>query len=304
MTTEQPVTADFQQLQAALTAAQQQTAVHQQPVAPPHVFDINERLSILVHADAKVGKSTLAATMPKPICVVDAEGSWRFTSGRKVYWNPLMDPPPVYDGGWDVCVVHVQNWQTVVQVMQYIRSGQTQFVSLALDSVTVLQKRLKENLKGTEAMQIQDWGNLLTQMDSVLGGVRDMCLIPELSIRCVMFVAETALKDGKWRPAMQGQIERSLPYMVDVCGYLYQYKQLDDNGQLTADQRHLWIGLHDDFVSGSRVVERLGQVVLVPPPPPGQTGTVIEDWMKALFVPAPTPNQTTQTAMMNQEITS
>jgi hypothetical protein len=259
------------------------------PMAPPYQFGVHERLSVLVHADAKVGKSTLAATMPKPVCVLDAEGSWRFTSGRKVFWNPLSEAPPVYDGSWDICVVHVQNWMTVEVVLNAVRAGHFQVVSLALDSITVLQKKLKENLKGTEAMQIQDWGNLLTRMDAVLGGVRDMCLIPELSIRCVMFVAETALVDGKWRPAMQGQIARSLPYMVDICGYLYQYKQLGEDGQPTVDQRHLWIGLHDQFVSGSRVTERLGQVVLVPPPPPGQTGSVIEDWMKTLFVPQPQP---------------
>jgi hypothetical protein len=64
---------------------------------------------------------------------------------------------------------------------------------------------------------------------------------------------------------------------------------MDENGQPTVDQRHLWIGLHDQFISGSRVTERLGQVVLVPPPPPGHTGTVIEDWMKTLFVPQPQP---------------
>src|SRR6266516_4777823 len=52
------------------------------------VFDTHERLSALIHGDTKLGKSTLANTAPKPCLVLDAEGSWRFTIGRKIYWNP------------------------------------------------------------------------------------------------------------------------------------------------------------------------------------------------------------------------
>ena len=35
-------------------------------------------LSVLIHAAAKVGKSTLSSTAPPPILVLDVEGSWKF----------------------------------------------------------------------------------------------------------------------------------------------------------------------------------------------------------------------------------
>lgn len=261
-------------------------------IAIPMEFGVNDRLSGLVHGGAKVGKSTVTATVPKPAIVLDAEGSWRFTSGRKIYWDPVNQPPPVYDGTWEICVVHTRQWNTVETVLAYAQTGQLPFVSYVLDSITVLQKRLKkelDDLRGADGYKF--WAALLDRMDDTIVGFRDLTLIHELPVRCVMFVAETILKDGKWRPSMQGAISNSLPYTVDVCGYLYQYKENDPMGALVRDERHLWIGLHDQFVSGSRVIERLGQSVLVPPPPPGETGTVITDWMRTLFHPRPIPMQ-------------
>lgn len=256
----------------------------------PMEFGVQDRLSVLVHGGAKVGKSTVTATVPKPALVLDAEGSWRFTSGVKVYWDPLTQSPPVYDGTWDICVVHTQSWTPVETVLAYAKTGQLPFVSYVLDSITVLQKRLKkelDDLRGADGYKF--WSALLDKMDDTIVGFRDLTLIHELPVRCVVFVAETVNKDGKWRPSMQGAIANSLPYTVDVCGYLYQYKEVDAMQQLLRDERHLWIGLHDQFVSGSRVTERLGQSVLVPPPPPGLTGTVITDWMRTLFHPRPVP---------------
>lgn len=269
----------------------------------PMEFGPHDRLSGLVHGGAKVGKSTVTATVPKPALVIDAEGSWRFTSGRKIYWNPLTEPAPVYDGTWEICVVHTRDWPTVQSVLAYAQTGQLPFVSYVLDSITVLQKRLKkqlDDLRGADGYKF--WGALLDQMDDTVVGFRDLTLVPELPVRCVMFVAETIQKDGKWRPSMQGAIGNSLPYTVDVCGYLYQYKEIDPtSGQITRDERHLWIGLHDDFVSGSRVIERLGQSVHVPAPPFGETGTVITDWMRTLFHPRPIPTLATPTGAPTEQ---
>lgn len=35
-------------------------------------------LSMLVHANSKIGKTTLAATAPLPLVVLDAEGGWKW----------------------------------------------------------------------------------------------------------------------------------------------------------------------------------------------------------------------------------
>lgn len=260
------------------------TAVPAPILAPSQHFDVHQRLSLLVHALSKKGKSSLSSTAPKPALVLDAEGSWRFIPVRQKHWDPYTEQPPVYDGTWDVCVVHVREWG----VVEYVYAWLTQrvdmpFVSVVIDSITELQRRCKENLKGTDSMKIQDWGDLLTRMSNTIRNYRDLCLIKEIAVRCVVFVAETKEINGRWVPSMQGQIASALPYWVDVCGYLYPAYLEDTNGQLTIEVRKLWVGPHPQFEAGERVQGRLGYEQTVVKPPPGQVGRDIEDWMMTVF---------------------
>lgn len=259
-------------------------------------FSPNERLSILIHAASKLGKSTLSGTAPKPILVLDAEGSWRFIAMRKIYWDPDTGPPPEHDDTWDACVVNVQRWETVESVYRWITQYQTPFVSVVVDSITELQRRLKQNLVGTEAMKMQDWGVLLAKMDDKIRGYRDLTLIPNINVRCVVFIAETRQRhtDNKWVPFMQGQIGVALPYWLDIVGYLYPDYEYDENGQPQREVRRLWISPHPEYEAGERVQGRLGQYVTVQRPAPGTSGSDIEDWMRVIFGLTP-PTATVET---------
>lgn len=235
---------------------------------------MSSSLSVLVHAPAKVGKTTLATTCPTPMCVLDAEGGWKFvrTAGyrterplRRVEWDPRVGPPPRYDGTWDFCHVIVREWATFVQAYQYLaRTDLHDFRSLVLDSVTEAQRKLKMNLRGTEQMRIQDWGDLLMHMDMLIRNMRDLVLLPQPNpLRVVMFIAETEMKDGAWRPAMQGQIGRALPYWVDICGHLYTQREQDSNGQATEKLKKLIIGegVVPTIITGERVQGALPDIV-------------------------------------------
>jgi hypothetical protein len=265
-----------------------------EPVAtvptPPQVFSTHQRLSMLIHGMSKRGKSTLSATAPKPMLVLDAEGSWRFIPGRIVYWEPLKETPPTYDGTWDICVVHVREWQTVALIYQYLIQWPLSFVSVVVDSITEIQRRCKANLKGTEQMKIQDWGVLLSVMDATIRGFRDLCLIPQLAVRCVVFISETReTQTGRLVPHMQGQIATSLPYWVDICSYMFQDYDIDSNGQPTEEVRRLWITPHAQYESGERVQGKLGAYLTFRKPQPGTTGVDIEHWMRIIFgIPWPT----------------
>ena len=232
-------------------------------------------LSILVHANSKVGKSTLAATCPFPICILDAEGGTKFLAGSPyltarlgrpmvfIPWDPTQ-PPPLYDGTWDAAVVTIRSWHDMTLAAQWLVQGQHHFTSLVVDSITEIQRRAKQNLKGTEAMQIQDWGQLLSVMDGVIRGLRDLTIDAYNSIRVTMFIAETRQTDGKWRPYMQGQIGTSLPYWVDVCGYLYVDMAQDAEGQYTIPVRKLLVGPHPLYEAGERVQGLVGPVISAP----------------------------------------
>ncbi len=250
-------------------------------------FEPHETFSLLIHAGAKAGKSTLSATAPKPILVLDAEGSWKFIPLRKVYWSPLDGPPPDYDGTWDACVVNVSEWSVVSMVYQYLTQWTLPFTSLVMDSVTEVQRRCRANLKGTEVMKIQDWNVLLIAMDNVIRGFRDLMFMPGTALRCTVFVAETRQNQStsKWIPYMQGQISISLPYWMDVVGYLYPDYEVDANGQSSTQVRRLLISPdgNNQFEAGERVQGRLGQVVTIPRPGEDKVGTEIEDMMMRIY---------------------
>lgn len=230
-------------------------------------------LSILIHGDSKVGKSTLTSTAPLPILVIDAEGSWKFIkqvgfqSGiplRKTTWDPNYAPPR-YDGTWDVCYVSMTNWQSLRQVYTWLTQSPHDFVSVVLDSITELQRRLKANISGDGVIKGYDgWGQLLVQMDGVIRGFRDLTIDPNQPVRCVVFVAETRETNGKYRPYMQGQISVSLPYWVDICGYIYQSRSNDADGNPTVKVVNLFVGTHPQFESGERVQGALPDNVVGP----------------------------------------
>ena len=220
-----------------------------------------ETLSILVHADSKVGKTTFAATSPPPVLILDAEGGSKFLPHRKVMWDPIQGPPPAADGSWELCIVVINDWQTVHMVFQWLVSGQHEFRSVVVDSISELQRRLKSNLKGEEPLRIQDWGVLLAKMDATIRGFRDLTLHPTRPIQVVVFIAETRESGGKWKPYLQGQIAVALPYWMDIVGYMYVQDTLDGNGQPTGKIRRLLVTPHPEFEAGERVQGRLADVV-------------------------------------------
>lgn len=203
---------------------------------------------------------------------MDAEGSWKFIdevgfrSGaklRKINWDPAREPVPRHDGSWDVVRVSVTSWQTMIQIYHALTQQEHDFASLVLDSITEVQRRCKQNIKGTAQMQIQQWGMLLDQMDGLIRGYRDLIHLDN-AIRCVVFVAETKLEEGKWRPFMQGQIRYTMPYWVDICGYLYT--EMTPNGDQLDKVKKLLIGagVNPSYVAGERVQGRLPDVITDP----------------------------------------
>jgi len=231
-----------------------------------------EVLSILIHGASKAGKSTLTSTAPLPILVIDAEGSWKFIrergfrsgeSLRRTYWDPVQ-PPPRHDGTWDVCYVSVESWQTMSYVFQWLTQSAHDFQSIVLDSITELQRRLKTKIAPDGIVKGYDgWGEMLVKMDGLIRGFRDLTISPG-PVRCVVFVAETREEGGKWRPYMQGQISVSLPYWVDICGYVYAGFQPDGDGNLTQRVVNMYVGSHPQFESGERVQGTLPDVIINP----------------------------------------
>ncbi len=219
-----------------------------------------QTLSVLVHGPAKSGKSTLAGSAPGPLVIFDAEGSTKFLPYRMKGWDPARGAPPTPDGTWDVCVVVVRDWGTVQKGYEWLSQTSHGFKSFALDSITEIQRRCKESIS-TDAFRIQDWGSLLNQMDRTIRGFRDLTLDPHNDIKCAVFVAETRMKEGKWTPHMQGGIEVSLPYWMDLVGYLFATPDPTNEGQIV---RNFLTSPHPNYVSGERCAGRVPGVLAAP----------------------------------------
>ncbi len=180
-------------------------------------------LTALIHGESGVGKSWLGDTVPAPRLILDAEGRAKYTpSGPKKTWNPKADPPPVYDGTWETCIVTVTDFETLNLVYQWLRSGQHPFVSVVIDSLMEAQKRCIDNVvPGIKSLDQQDWGTVLRSLEKLMREYRDLTLVENNAVTVVVFITGSTDDDGPKRPLLQGQIRSTSTYYMDVVGYLF-----------------------------------------------------------------------------------
>ena len=89
------------------------------------------------------------------------------------------------------------------------------------DSLTEIQKRCLDAIVGTDQPRMQDWGELLRHMESLVRQFRDLTMHPIKPLQNVTFITTTLTDDaGVRRPNVQGALRLSLPQFVDVVGYL------------------------------------------------------------------------------------
>jgi hypothetical protein len=212
---------------------------------------------MLIHGLSKSGKSYFGDTAPAPRLILDAEGgaSTRFTSSTKVMWDPMKDAPPAVDGTWDTCVVYIRTFQDVQRVYDWLNSGKHGFQSVIIDSLSETQQRCIDVIVGTDQMKTQDWGDLLRKMSALVRSYRDLIIHPTNPLQAVIFIAMTREINDVRRPYVQGQLSNTLPYYVDVCGYLWT--ELQEDGSV---RRRLLCAPHSSFEAGDRT-GKLGNVI-------------------------------------------
>lgn len=219
-------------------------------------------LTVLVYGDTKMGKTTLAASSPSPRLILDAELKAQYLPGKKVQWKPKEGPPPE-PGDWETCVVSVREYSDFVSAIEWLQSGKHCFRSVALDSISELQKRCQDQLNPTlDPLRTQDWGTLLRHMEARVRQLRDLTEHPTSPVESVVITAMAVMRDGKWRPYVQGQLSVTLPYFMAVVGYLFvQDVPSEDPSQLPRQVRRLLVSPTPTIEAGENVQGRLGQVV-------------------------------------------
>lgn len=179
-------------------------------------------LKILVHADWGDGKSWLGATTPAPRLIIDAEGGSEFTPGRKVVWDNPNDAPPDM-AGFETCIVRVQKLKDLATIFQWLQRGKHPFVSVTIDSLSELQKRIVDEVAGTDQLAPQDWGAVFRRGEALVRSFRDLAYNPVNPMLCVCYLTGTAERgqaEVKVGPYVQGQLGSTLPGFVDIVGLL------------------------------------------------------------------------------------
>lgn len=218
---------------------------------------------MVVYGPSKVGKSTLAATSPYPRLMLDVEGGHRFLPINVKYWDPMREAPPVADGTWDTCVVDVLNYDDVLKAYEWLRSGQHQFKSLIIDSVSELQDKLFKKLVGNEAVKMQQWGEVLRHMGGFLRDVRDLTAHPTAPLEAIVLTAMAKPdKEGRMHPYMQGQLAIQMPYFYDILGAItVETFPNPDPTQPPYAVRRMYVQSTPLYEAGERVQGRLGTIV-------------------------------------------
>lgn len=226
-------------------------------------MSVQRSLTMMLYGESKVGKSTLAATAPYPRLMLDVEGGHRFLRLNVKYWDPMREAPPEADGSWDTCVVVVDSYDTVLKAYEWLRSGQHQFKSLIIDSISELQVKLFDKLAGTEQMKQQQWGEVLRHLGNFMRNVRDLTNHPTAPLEAIVLTA-MGKKDvtGVYRPYLQGQIAAQAPYFYDILGAIaVETFPNPDPTQPAYRVRRMYIERTDQYEAGERVQGLLGSIV-------------------------------------------
>jgi hypothetical protein len=213
-------------------------------------------INMVVFGPSKGGKSWLGDTTPAPRVVFDAEAGSRFTPSRKRIWNPTAEEPPQDDGSWDTALVVVREYRDVEAGYQWLNSGKHPFRSVTLDSISEIQQRVMDKIAGTAQPTQQQWGELLRTVSDLIRKFRDLATNPIKPLDAVVAIAMATEKNGTVRPYMQGALATTMPYYVDICGYL-GFSPMPDGSQV----RRLFIGSFPGYETGQRVAGKLGEYV-------------------------------------------
>lgn len=212
-------------------------------------------LSLMLYGPPRGGKSTVATTAPAPRLILDVEASSRFLPGKKIYWNPLTEAPPVYvEEEWETCIVAVTEVDIALKAYDWLKSGQHPFKSVILDSISEFQVKLQEAVNGRARMKIQDWGEMYSRLSFFGRDLRDLTHLPNTKIEAVVVIAMDHVneQDGSHRPLLQGQVKSVLPYWYDINGYFYSKEMPDPETGEPTTVRCLFTGDHPQFVAGCR----------------------------------------------------
>lgn len=183
-------------------------------------------LTALIHGESGHGKSWLARSTPGPRLFIDVESRAEMLVGDKVWWDPRSQPLPTHHADGTpihtdtTVVVNVRTFPDFKQVYSWLASGNHYFRSVIIDSISELQEKCMKMIVNGSIAQQRDWGILLQEMGDLILDYKDLRAHPTTPIECFVAVSGTSMRDGKFRPLLQGALKDRIVYKFDLVGFL------------------------------------------------------------------------------------
>jgi hypothetical protein len=120
-----------------------------------------------------------------------------------------------------------------------------------------------DNIAGTNAMQMQQWGELLRHMGALLRDLRDLTMHPTAPLEAIVLTAMAKTdREGRFHPYLQGQLAIQAPYFYDILGAItVESVPNPDPMQAPYKVRRMYVERTDKYEAGERVQGRLGSIV-------------------------------------------
>lgn len=155
-------------------------------------------IKALVYGAAGAGKTTLSASMPRPI-IISAEGGLLSIQGANLPY------------------IEVSNMQTLMDAFEYVAGdGGSEFESVVLDSISEIGEVVLIHEKAVNKDGRAAYGELAVQMTSIIRAFRDL---PGKNVLMTAKLEKSQDEAGRmlYTPSMPGsKVGQSLPYFFDL----------------------------------------------------------------------------------------
>jgi energy-coupling factor transporter ATP-binding protein EcfA2 len=182
-------------------------------------------VKLLVYGHAGAGKTTLAASMPRPI-IISAEGGLLSIQGAALPY------------------IEVSSMETLREAFDYV-SGEhgAEFDSIVLDSISEIAEVVLIHEKAVNKDGRVAYGEMAVQMTSIIRAFRDL---PGKHVLMTAKVEKSQDETGRilYSPSMPGnKVGQSLPYFFDEVLALRVEKDAEGVAQraLMCDSDGLWL---------------------------------------------------------------
>ncbi len=208
------------------------------------IKSVESYIKALIYGRSGTGKTTLAASFPKPILMIDI---------REKGTESVAD----IDG---IFVISAADWNDCELLLAMLESKPDAYKTVVIDTVSMGQTMLVENIledENEERMTQRLWGEVSGKMQPFVVGLRDLPMH-------VVFIAHDRVRareedgDGDLEPevgpALIPSVAKTLTGAVSVIGYSYIAEQISQSGGMVTSefQYRLRVGPHPVYTTKIR----------------------------------------------------